>query len=73
MPEEVQLWLFLVDEGREDQNTTIGRPSSALPLLCSPPLVLSALDEFLRRTTFKYAATALENKTAKTLLSLKLK
>ena len=28
-------------------------------LSCSPPLVASALDDFLRRTTFKYAATAL--------------
>ena len=30
-----------------------------VPLSCSPPLVPSALDGCLRRTTFKYAATAL--------------
>ena len=31
-----------------------------IPLSCSPPLVPSALDGFLRRTTFKYAAMALK-------------
>ena len=30
-----------------------------IPFSCSPPLVPSALDGFLRRTTFQYAATAL--------------
>ena len=30
-----------------------------IPLSCSPPLVPSTLDGFFRRTTFKYAATAL--------------
>ena len=51
-------------EALKIQNFLGGDPLTPLTrgrvtLSCSPPLVPSALDDFLRRTTFKYAATAL--------------
>ena len=51
-------------EALKIQNFHRGDPLTPLTrgrvtLSCSPPLVPSALDDFLRRTTFKYAATAL--------------
>ena len=53
-------------EALKIQKFSRGRPPNPLtrggiiPLSCSPPLVPSTLYGFLRRTTFKYAATALQ-------------